>query len=126
MYHNCIIMREPRDARGGAMQSSVGGKGSATPLRALWGVIRIRAERAGGGRKTNPTRLNQTISARRSRGLQRIRKTRNGKGGGVFHDADMDAAWRAMDMDVSLFRKGDAAGARPSAEEALKHLSGCF
>jgi len=57
---------------------------------------------------------------------QRIRLTRKDKGGGTVYNPDIDAAWRAMDKATSLFRKGDASGAKPFAEEALKQLEACY
>jgi hypothetical protein len=54
----------------------------------------------------------------------RISVQRNDKGGGIVYSAEVDAAARAAEQAVSLFRRGDVEAAKPFALEALKHLGG--
>jgi hypothetical protein len=55
---------------------------------------------------------------------QHIKVQRNDKGGGIAYFAEVEAAARAGEQAVSLWRRGDAEAAKPLALEALEQLGG--
>ena len=73
--------------------------------------------------ENNPSQFEPDEPAKAVRWLQqRIRMTRNDKGGGTVYNHEVEAAARAAEQAVSLYQRGDAEEAKTHALEALKAM----